>query len=97
MRFLPATVFAATNHAMTTLPIPVDERTANAFNSAAPSTQHRITDFVSDYLRAALLSDAEQARAYGQAADALSASAEANGWTDSLNEALLRGDLDAGE
>ena len=82
---------------MTTLPIEIDDATASAFRAAAPSTQERITGFVADYLRVALLPETDRARAYHEAADALGASAGSNGWNDDLTDALLRGDFDVGE
>ena len=83
---------------MTTLPIPVDDETASAFEAAAPRDRERFVQIAATMLKAAVRSSkrtrAEKAEALRRSADALSASAQANGWTEEMNEALLRGDYD---
>ena len=87
--------------AMTTLPIPVDEATAAAFQKVPADEQEEITRFLADYVRVKMRSRGqtkkERLDAFRRAADALSASAQANGWTEEMNEALLRGDFDDDE
>lgn len=77
---------------MPTLSLPVDDATADAFRAAPDATRERLTRLVGDYLRLALSDDGLDA--YRRAADALGADARAAGWTDDLDAALLRGDLD---
>ena len=79
---------------MTTLPIQIDETTARAFEAAEPTRREQIALYVRSYIAQALLSKEERVSLFVQAADALGAEAEANGWNDELNEALLRGDFD---
>lgn len=83
---------------MTTLPIPVDDETAAAFEAARPQDRERFVQVAAAVLKATVRSGetsrAEKADAVRRAADALSASARANGWTEEMNEALLRGDYD---
>ena len=86
---------------MTTLPIPVDEDTAAAFRDTPVDEREEITRFLTDYVRVKMRSrkqtKEERLDAFRRAADALSASAQANGWTEEMNEALLRGDFDGDE
>ena len=91
--------YPETNHpalAMATLPIPVDEATAEAFQNAPPDKQEEITSALAEYAKDALLRE-ERAAAVARAANTLAASAKANGWTEEMNEALLRGDFDGDE
>ena len=89
----------ASSCAMTTLPIPVDDETAAAFREAPESTREEITQFVARYVRDAVRTDASEppSSRLGQIADALGREARANGWTDELDAALLRGDFDRDE
>ena len=84
---------------MTTLPIPVDDDTATAFHQASEDTRERIARFVASYVQGALQSDAGRTREprsarFQEIADALGREARANGWTDEMDAALLRGDFD---
>ena len=83
--------------AMTTLPIPVREETADAFRNAPPATQEWFSHFLDAYFGTTERTREEKAEAVERAAKSLSASAKANGWTDEMDEALLRGDLDDDE
>jgi len=82
---------------MTTIPIPVDEATAQAFEAAAPTTREQIARFVQGYVARALLSKEERIELFVQVADQVGATAQANGWNDELDAALLRGDFDDDE
>ena len=76
---------------MTTLPLPIDDATATAYQSASPTERRRIAQ---DFFRFALLPNGERTDAYRRAANALGADAQAAGWDGELDAALLRGDLD---
>ena len=79
---------------MTTLPIQIDDATAEAFQGADEAQKHQIAMFVNHYVNAALRTRGERSAQFRAAADALGASAQANGWNDELDAALLRGDFD---
>ncbi len=82
---------------MTTLPVEVDEATADALRRAPPETRERIAQSVADHLRHQVQDWVERERrleSFRQVADEAGRQAKANGRTDELNEALLRGDLD---
>ncbi|WP_420456622.1 hypothetical protein [Rubrivirga sp.] len=85
---------------MTTLPIPVDDATAAAFREASASARADIEQSVAEHIRQELADRRARARkadSFAAIADRLSREAEANGWTEEMNEALLRGDLDHDE
>ena len=82
---------------MTTIPIQIDDATAQAIASASEATREQIALLVKGYVSATVLSREARARRFREVADALGAEAAQNGWNDELNEALLRGDLDDGE
>ena len=81
---------------MTTLPIEieVDDETADAFREATPETREQIALALAATLRSRLRSHAEPAEALLRTLDETSRQAQANGWTEDMNEALLRGDFD---
>ena len=74
---------------MTTIPIPVDEATAQAFEAAAPTTREQIALFVQGYVARALLSKEERVQLFVEVADQLGATAKANGWNDELKKVAL--------
>ena len=82
---------------MTTLPIPVDDETAAAYESATPEERERAASVASALLKASLSPRAGRLDAFRAVADATGAEAQANGWTDELDAALLRGDFDHDE
>ncbi|MDT0633256.1 hypothetical protein, partial [Rubrivirga litoralis] len=71
---------------MTTLPIPVRDETADAFRSAPPATQEWIAHFIDAYFERAGRTRREKAEALKRTMDELSAEAQANGWTEEMNE-----------
>ena len=79
---------------MTSLPLPVDDATATAYRAASPAERDRLAGIAADLLRFALRPRDTRGEAYRRAADALGAEAQTRGWTDDLDAALLRGDLD---
>lgn len=79
---------------MTVLSLPVDDATATAYRAAPPAEQDRLAGIAAALLRFALRPHPERGEALGRAADALGAEAQSRGWTDDLDAALLRGDLD---
>lgn len=82
---------------MTTIPIQVDDATAQAFESAPQTIREQIALFVQGYVSRALLSKEERVELFVQVADELGRQAQANGWNDELDAALLRGDFDDDE
>lgn len=82
---------------MTTLSLPADDATAAAFDALPPDEQERLTLLLTAMLRAAVRSPADRLAAFRRTADALGAEAQANGWNDDLDAALLRGDFDHDE
>ena len=79
---------------MTTLPLPVDEPTATAFESAPPQERERIEQLLLALLQLSVAPKETRLEAFREAADAAGREAQANGWTDDLDAALLRGDFD---
>ena len=85
---------------MTTLPIPVDDETAAAFQEAPEDTREQITQAVADYMKATVRTEQERAdrsASFRRVADEVGAIAQANGRNDELDAALLRGDFDHDE
>ena len=81
---------------MTTLPLPVDEATAAAFESVPPDERERLARCAATFLQEMLDRRARSER-FQEIADRLGAEAQANGWNDELDAALLRGDFDDDE
>lgn len=79
---------------MTTIPIQVDDATARAFESAPQATREQIALLVRGYVSETILSKQERSKRFCAVADALGAEAASNGWSDDLNDALLRGEFD---
>ena len=79
---------------MTTLPIPVDEVTAAAYESASVEERERSARVAAAVIRASLVTEKTPGERFALLADRLGAEAQANGWNDELDEALLRGDFD---
>ncbi len=85
---------------MTTLPIPVDDETAAAFQEASKDAREQITQGVADFMKATVRTEqerAERSASSRRVADETGAMAQANGWNDELDAALLRGDFDRDE
>ena len=82
---------------MTTIDINVDEETAAAFEAAPPQKREQLLLMAAAIIRASLAEREDKAEGVRRAAEALSREAQANGWTEEMNEALLRGDFDDGE
>ena len=84
--------------AMTTLPLPVDDETVAAYEAATEERREKAAQVASALFKAALRipeqTKREKVDALIQTMEELSAQARANGWTDEMNEALLRGDFD---
>ena len=72
-------------------------RTAAAFRAASENTRDRVSQAVANYLKEVVRTERERAErvaSFERVADRLGAMAQANGWTDELDAALLRGDFD---
>ena len=82
---------------MTTLPLPVDDTIAAAYAAASPEERERIEYLASVFLRVSLLDRRSRSERFQDLADRLGAEARANGWTDEMDAALLRGDFDRDE
>lgn len=82
---------------MTTIPIPVDDTAAEAFQAAPAAEQARLSSLVSALFRATLSSSEDREAQFRRAADASGREAQARGWNDELDQALLRGDFDDDE
>ncbi len=74
--------------------IEVDERTASAYEQARPEVQQEAQACAADILRLSLLSKEELADEFDRLTARTGATARAKGWTDEMNEALLRGEYD---
>ena len=79
---------------MATLSIQIDEPTAAAYDSASPEERERIERRLTTLLRASLTSKQDRIDAFVDAADVAGREAQANGWTDDLDAALLKGEFD---
>lgn len=86
---------------MTTLTIELDDATATALQDVPADEREQIAQFLTDYVKTAVQSrertKRERADALVQTMKEVSAQARANGWTDEMDEALLRGDFDGDE
>ncbi len=78
----------------TTIPLRIDARTAAAYQSANPEVRRSAETKAADTLRLALLSRKELATELRRFTAETGAAAEARGWTEEMDEALLRGDFD---
>ncbi len=79
---------------MTTLPIPIDEATAAAYEAAPEDQRRRLAEMAAGFLSAVLLPEDERLERFRRSADALGKEARAGGWNDELDAQLLRGDFD---
>ncbi len=79
-----------------TVRLRVDDRTAAAYQSADPALRRSAETKAADALRLALLSRRELAGEFRRFTAETGAAAEERGWTDEMNDALLRGDFDEG-
>lgn len=77
-----------------TIPIAVSSQTATAFKKASPERRRAAQQKAAEILRLTLMSRDELADEYDRLTARTSAHAQAKGWTDEMNEALLRGDYD---
>ena len=82
---------------MTTLTIPIDEPTAAAYAAASDDEREQLAQRAAVLVRLALLDHRSPSERFQQIADVLGWEARSNGWTDDMDEALLRGDFDHDE
>ena len=74
--------------------IEVDEPTASAYRKASPDVKQAAQKKAAEIIRMALMSREERADEFDRFTAQTGAHARAKGWTDEMNEALLRGDYD---
>lgn len=77
-----------------TLEIELDDQTASAYRNASPALQSKLQERIRRSIRRALLSREAIVDEFDRITTEAGAHASAQGWTDELNEALLRGDFD---
>ena len=86
---------------MNTLPLPVDDETVAAYEAAPVEKREKAAQVAAALFKAALRTPEQTKRervdALLRTTNELSAKAKANGWTDEMNEALLRGNFDDDE
>lgn len=73
-----------------TLPSELAER----YRKASPEDQDRIKQRAEQFLQRILMTREEAAHEFKRLTDKMGAYAASQGWTDEMNEALLRGDYD---
>ena len=76
------------------LELEVDEKTATAYRNAPPEKQEQAKERARESMQRVLLTKEEAAQVFKHLTDDMGAYAASQGWTDEMNEALLRGDYD---
>jgi hypothetical protein len=82
---------------VTTLSLPIEATVADAYQRSSDDERERATAMVNTLLKAMLLpagSQREKLAAFDRAAERAAEEAQASGWNDDLDAALLRGDFD---
>ena len=78
---------------MTTLALPVDEEIRAAYEAATEDEREHWNELAQSLLRGLLNTPEERLARFRKAADAVSAEAARNGWTEELDKQLLRGNF----
>ncbi len=76
------------------LELEVDEKTAMAFRNAPPERQERAKERARESMQRVLMTPEEIGDEFDRITAKSSAYAKEKGWTDEMNEALLRGEYD---
>ena len=76
------------------LELEVDEKTATAYRNAPPEKQERAKERARESMQRVLMTKEEAAQEFKRLTKEMGAYAASQGWTDEMNEALLRGDYD---
>ena len=83
-----------TNMPAVKITIEVDERTGKAYQSATPEQQQRVQERAQRSIQRVLMTPEEVGAEFDRIRSKSVPYAKAQGWTDEMNEALLRGDYD---
>ncbi len=76
------------------LELEVDEKTATAYRNAPPEKQEKVRERARLSMQRVLLTPEEIGAEFDRITARASAYAKEKGWTDEMNEALLRGEYD---
>lgn len=76
------------------LEIEVDDATAAAFYEASPEDRERLYKRAERFMQRSVITPEEAGKAFRQLTEQLGSYAASQGWTDDLDEALLRGAFD---